>query len=309
VTPSPITTSSPSLTTIRPARCGRPPELHPFDHALVPSEIATEKSAIAAALVALLRSAYADGRRRRTIGAVWDVGTFWPRAAHPLAPPCYAERAIRELVDRVTALTRQDGTGTDRVLAGAAPARIPSCLTITPGPVLLTRYSQRSIIDPAAVAQLAPNVRADVALLTLACPARRLYGRAFPAFFGPEYRRTLAELLSGGDQPRWTNAVRRSDYIGSWLGRNPDTEALLCGAPLGQVDVWCRDPVALVGRGHPTAPIHAHSAWWPDPQVAALATRLVNLLDLPRTPSTTQSPDGCRSNSPSQPAATTAQPS
>lgn len=33
------------------------------------------------------RRAYKDASARRTIGILWDVGTFWPRAAHPFAPP------------------------------------------------------------------------------------------------------------------------------------------------------------------------------------------------------------------------------
>ena len=38
---------------------------------------------------------------RRHIGVVWDVGTFWPRAYHPLAPPSYTERAVPELQRRL----------------------------------------------------------------------------------------------------------------------------------------------------------------------------------------------------------------
>src|SRR6185437_8322553 len=61
--------------------------------------------AVAAGLVALMRQAYSDPAKRKTIGMVWDVGTFWPRAVHPLAPPCYAERAVPEVVDRIRLLT------------------------------------------------------------------------------------------------------------------------------------------------------------------------------------------------------------
>ena len=61
--------------------------------------------AVAGWLVTLLRQAYSDPAKRKTIGALWDVGTFWPRAVHPLAPPCYAERAVPEVVDRIRLLT------------------------------------------------------------------------------------------------------------------------------------------------------------------------------------------------------------
>lgn len=33
------------------------------------------------------RRAYKDASARRTIGILWDVGTFWPRAAHPSPRP------------------------------------------------------------------------------------------------------------------------------------------------------------------------------------------------------------------------------
>jgi hypothetical protein len=60
------------------------------------------------------------------------------------------------------------------------------------------------------------------------------------------------------------------------VGRPPGTDPSCAG--LGLVDAWCDDPVALVRKGRPCAPIHRHSSWWPDPQVASLAGKLVDRL-------------------------------
>ncbi len=70
---------------------------------------------VAGWLVTLLRLAYSDPARRKTIGALWDVATFWPRAVHPLAPPCYGERAVPEVVDRIRLLTGHAGNDPDDV--------------------------------------------------------------------------------------------------------------------------------------------------------------------------------------------------
>ena len=155
---------------------------------------------VAGGLVGLLRQAYSDSAKRKTIGALWDVGTFWPRAVHPLAPPCYAERAVPEVVDRIRLLTGHLTTGPDdaaylHALAGRPDLERTYQLTVPYGPLLLTGYSQGSAITLAVIAQLPKDVLPEVALLTLACPARRLYGRAFPAYFGPAQLAELAQLL------------------------------------------------------------------------------------------------------------------
>lgn len=56
--------------------------------------------ALAVALIALGRAAYSNANTRRTVGILWDLGTFWPRATHPLAPPCYSERTMPDLINR-----------------------------------------------------------------------------------------------------------------------------------------------------------------------------------------------------------------
>ncbi len=253
-------------------------------------------------LVGLLRQAYSDSAKRKTIGALWDVGTFWPRAVHPLAPPCYAERAVPEVVDRIRLLTghithERDDVAYLHALAGQ-PDLHPQAgqpdledtarFTVPPGPLLLTGYSQGAAIAPAVIAQLPKEVLRHVALLTLACPARRLYGRAFPAYFGPAQLAELAWLLDAKttadewapDHPpgRWKNLRRRSDWIGSWVFTEP--EPRLSDADLQHnVDQPCWDPVILVPDLNPTPPAtHRHSQWWQDPRTNELGDHLVRIL-------------------------------
>src|SRR5512138_2059048 len=53
------------------------------------------------------RRAYGNEEVRRRIGVQYDLCTFWPRQAHPLAPPCYMERTVPDLLRRL-----ESGPGT-----------------------------------------------------------------------------------------------------------------------------------------------------------------------------------------------------
>ncbi|MFC9941789.1 hypothetical protein [Streptomyces pratensis] len=132
------------------------------------------------------RRAYRDVSARRTIGILWDVGTFWPRAAHPFAPPCYAERAVPDLSSRMCAWTGS-----------------------TRGRLVISGHSQGSVLAAAAVWQLPDAARHRVALLTYGSPIERLYGRWFPAYFG---RVPLEGLQRSVDC--WRNLWRATDPIG-----------------------------------------------------------------------------------------------
>ncbi|QKW26317.1 hypothetical protein HUT11_09550 [Streptomyces seoulensis] len=206
------------------------------------------------------RRAYKDASARRTIGILWDVGTFWPRAAHPFAPPCYAERAVPDLTWRMATWTGATG-----------------------GRLVLSGHSQGSVLAAAAVWQLPAEVRRRVALLTYGCPLERLYGRWFPAHFGPTALTALHR-----DADCWRNLYRLTDPIGGPVrvpaGRTPgapseaDHDDEVDRAPL-------KDPLAY-GRdaAHPLpAPILGHSDYRADPAFAEERGRLLARLrpDLP----------------------------
>ncbi|MFD7664302.1 hypothetical protein [Streptomyces sp. NPDC059788] len=176
--------------------------------------------------------AYRDRSTRRTVGILWDVGTFWPRAAHPFAPPCYAERAVPDLTWRMATWTESND-----------------------GHLVISGHSQGSVLAAAAVWQLDLVTRSRVALLTYGSPLERLYGRWFPACFGPE---ALTGLHREMDD--WRNLWRLTDPIGGPVRLTcADGPAIDLG-PL-------RDPLAF-GRTlhHPLpAQILGHGDYQSDP--------------------------------------------
>ena len=155
------------------------------------------------------RRAYRDASARRTIGILWDVGTFWPRAVHPLAPPCYMERTAPDLLNR---MGRRPASGHQRLL--------------------LSAHSQGSVIAAAAIMQTEAALLERISLLTYGSPLRRLYATAFPAYFGGEALGRLGQFLrrdgwvADGEYGesrmeragwRWHNLYRSTDFIGGPL--------------------------------------------------------------------------------------------
>ncbi|MFG2788348.1 hypothetical protein [Streptomyces sp. NPDC048419] len=188
------------------------------------------------------RRAYKDASARRTIGILWDVGTFWPRAAHPFAPPCYAERAVPDLTWRMATWTRATG-----------------------GRLVISGHSQGSVLAAAAAWQLKPSDRKRVALLTYGSPIERLYGRWFPAHFGPAALTSLHH-----DVDCWRNLHRLTDPIGGPVRLPGD-----CGPEVDRPPL--KDPLAY-GRtaADPLpAPILGHSDYQADPAFAEERKRLL----------------------------------
>ncbi|MFD9503769.1 hypothetical protein [Streptomyces sp. NPDC060035] len=191
------------------------------------------------------RRAYRDVSARRTIGILWDVGTFWPRAAHPFAPPCYAERAVPDLSSRMSAWTAS-----------------------TRGRLVISGHSQGSVLAASAVWQLPDATRRRVALLTYGSPIERLYGRWFPAYFGPVPLDGLHRSVHC-----WRNLWRATDPIGGPVRIDESQGPEVDRGPLKDPLVYGRTPE------HPLPePILGHSDYQADPVFAVERAALLERL-------------------------------
>ncbi|MEU8407095.1 hypothetical protein AB0C19_12910 [Micromonospora sp. NPDC048842] len=128
----------------------------------------------------------------RLVGVLWEPATFWPRAAHPLAPPCYVERAVPELTRRIGQLTA-DGNA-----------------------VLLSGQSHGSVLAAVTILQLPDHCRRRVALLTYGAPLGNRYRRIFPAYVSDEMLREVGSRLATPRSASWSS---------TWNGRPSELSA------------------------------------------------------------------------------------
>lgn len=149
--------------------------------------------ALSAMAVGLLRVVYTaatkPGRNRR-LGALADLVCFWPRAAHPTVPPCYALKVVPELTARAKHHLAEPNT---RVVLGG--------------------HDQGSLLALIATARLlhSPDVdRERVGLLTAGSPLQWGYQRAFPAVLSHQSLTSLYGALEG----RWRGLSRGTDLFG-----------------------------------------------------------------------------------------------
>jgi hypothetical protein len=223
-------------------------------------------------------------KARKAVGVIWDLTTFWPRAAHPLAPPCYAERVVPELEARSRwVLDKPPDTHYRRNL------------------LVLSGHSQGSLIVLATLARFGDDHLPRTRVITYGSQIRALYGRIFPRVFGPEivgYRATdgtpsltaASPDLPAPDSPgppvpapagsvhrrltdaggEWVNLFRRTDPLGwrvfsdidSILDRPvPEVPPLSAGDP---------DPVVMGHSGYQHTPIYRRvvAGWTHEPFVA-----------------------------------------
>ena len=207
-------------------------------------------------MIAFLYSAWNDPTKRRTIGVLWDVGTFWPRSYHPLSPPCYTERAVPELQRRMWWLHDNGGR------------------------VMLTAHSQGTVLAAAALVQ--PGCRPEgyhPALITFGSPLCKLYSWGFPGYFDA---RLLEALEPGGTGAldTWRNFYYPTDPIGGSVAAD------LSPASGDRVDTEFLDPAEcyyVYGQAPPAS--QGHSGYWADPRVWSVINGVAaGLADEPALP-------------------------
>jgi hypothetical protein len=153
---------------------------------------------------------------RKGVGILWDLTTFWPRAVHPLAPPCYAERVVPELLTRIKWALRKhdpDGGGADLVI--------------------LSGHSQGSTLLVAAASRLSDNDLKKVRLITYGSQLRTWYGRVFPAVFGPAALGCVPTKRAATFGSAWPDAPTEATPVPSthFPGYTPVLQAALCQHP------------------------------------------------------------------------------
>ena len=186
----------------------------------------------------LVRKTFRNRENRRQYAKVWDVISFWPRRYHPLAAPCYAERAVPEFRHRIKQLIEgghkvvisAHSQGTVIAFAAlmqmhgehATYAAALDKLDEDRTDATIQERSQ-SAADGPPPATIDPQDLRNVAFVTFGCPLTTLYSYYFPAHFGQDKRfGTLRKrLMRLGHGYAWHNFYRPTDYIGREVFTGP----------------------------------------------------------------------------------------
>ncbi|WP_136517810.1 hypothetical protein [Cellulomonas telluris] len=193
--------------------------------------------------VAVLVALWRRERWRKALGSLFDVGTFFPRAFHPFAPPAYAERAVPELTRRIWRLHDNGGR------------------------VVLTAHSQGSVLAAATLVRASARSSTEPAIgfVGVGSPLGKLYRWAFPGLFSDGVLARLADGNRRGDGDvagigpvRWTNVFYRTDYVGGPVRTRESSVG-------GHVDVPLVDPPThRYVAGQPLPRVLTHTGYWQD---------------------------------------------
>ena len=142
-----------------------------------------------AAMFRSIFSGVSEGQvRRRKVGILWDLGSFWPRWYHPLAPPAYGPIAVSKLRDELNARPQQ----------------------------ILAAHSQGSLIAAVTLSQIEDGSQ-PTGFLTYGSQLGELYPKMFPAAGIDALVNDIAadpDPDASRRYPDWINLWRDSDPIG-----------------------------------------------------------------------------------------------
>jgi hypothetical protein len=233
-------------------------------------------------LVTVGAAAFRAQKTRKTVGILWDLASFWPRAAHPFAAPCYAERAVPDLTTRISYHLDQQRSV---VLAAHSQGTVLSAATL----FQLARYDLELSKDEWYV-QLSDDKKVEVrmmphlAFLTFGCVLRRLYSRYFPAYFEGAELATLQADLAGQGVIRWRNLWRHSDYLGGQVTAGPPQVVLpnsdpTVAQPNPAIEAKLVDPPWDRKKGDTQFTVAArHSDYWRAEEFSQEVAKLAALL-------------------------------
>lgn len=105
----------------------------------------------------------------RPAGLLWDLMCFLPTQAHPFGPPCYSERVVPEVTDRIEEWLQEPADGTRRVV--------------------LSAHSMGGVLAVCVLFHLSARGMADdrlqrIGLLSYGSQLRRYFARVFPQVLG-----------------------------------------------------------------------------------------------------------------------------
>ncbi|WP_020670504.1 hypothetical protein [Amycolatopsis nigrescens] len=206
--------------------------------------------AMAAGLLRVIYTAAKTPNRSRHLGALADLVCFWPRAAHPSAPPCYALKVVPELAARAKEHLAEPGNR-----------------------VVLAGYNLGGLLAVVAASRLARSLPPDqlerTGLVTAGSPLQWGYQRAFPAVLPLDGLAELYGVLDG----RWRGLARGTDIFGggvtTWRHQVADGKLLGVGyLPDGGIGPLPAAEVSETG-----ALVLGGDHWLPDPMRNSPGTR------------------------------------
>jgi hypothetical protein len=136
-------------------------------------------------IVTSLIGGFRDAERRRKVGILWDVASFFSRWYHPLAPPSYGPYVVKKLTEELTERPRD----------------------------LLSAHSQGAMIALVTLGQMEGSLPRG--FITYGCQLGLQYPSHFPAAGIPELVETVRAKLG---QDRWISLWRPNDPLGGRVG-------------------------------------------------------------------------------------------